>query len=244
MACKTVLLMGKPGSGKTQSGFPLSELSIKGLNPSETFMINIVKKELPLKGADTLYKTAKVENNKIVGNMINTDDPDKIIKSIELIDKQPAIKNILIDDSQFLFGGEFFKRALEKGYDKFNVIGEKGFRLYLWLVNNRANLRDDLYIYILTHSEEYEMPNSGQMVIEPMTIGQMVNNYCKLEGLFSIVLHCVKIRNKTTKEIEYKIKTKPEYEKDATRSPYGMFKDLYIPNDLGAVRDIMTEFYK
>ena len=45
---------------------------------------------------------------------------------------------------------EFFDRADEKGYDKFTDIGK-------WLAataKKPMSLRDDLFIYFLTHSEE------------------------------------------------------------------------------------------
>ena len=51
MASKLIGIVGQTGTGKSTS--------IKHLDPKETYIINVAKKELPFKGADKLYN---VEN--------------------------------------------------------------------------------------------------------------------------------------------------------------------------------------
>lgn len=240
---KAVLYQGKTGTGKSQSYLPCPELNIKGLNPKETFALQCAgTKELPVRGADEMYKEKSKDNP--IPNLLFTSEPEMLIAAIEKINaNMPHIKNIIVDDAQLLFTLETMRRAEEKGYDKWNVIGKKGFSLYLWLLDNKSKLRDDLYVWIITHTDEYEMNTSGMMVIKTKTAGQMVDSMCSIEGLFTTILHGVKKRNKNTKEIEYFIKTKPEYEQDATKTPYGMFKEMFIKNDLGYVREEMDKYY-
>lgn len=79
-----VLILGKSGSGKSTS--------IKGLNPKETVVFNILKKRLPFKGSLSLYN---VENK----NLFNLDEYDKLNSYLQSIDKNaPHIKNIVLDD--------------------------------------------------------------------------------------------------------------------------------------------------
>ena len=51
MSSNAVLVLGKTGSGKSTS--------IENLDPSETFIINVVGKELPFKGGRAKYNSDK-----------------------------------------------------------------------------------------------------------------------------------------------------------------------------------------
>ncbi len=64
------------------------------------------------------------------------------------------------------------------------------------------------------------------------TVGKMVDDYLTLEGLFTVVLYTTVI--KTQDKISYHFVTNNDG-KYPSKSPIGMFKDLYIPNDLGYV---------
>ena len=50
-----VSVMGVSGSGKSSSILPNVQNGIKGLDPNETFIINISGKPLPAKGSNKLY---------------------------------------------------------------------------------------------------------------------------------------------------------------------------------------------
>ena len=51
MASKLIGIVGSTGTGKSTS--------IKHLNPEETYIINVAKKELPFKGSEALYNADK-----------------------------------------------------------------------------------------------------------------------------------------------------------------------------------------
>ena len=61
MASKLVGIVGATGTGKSTS--------IKHLNPEETYIINVAKKELPFKGSEKLYNAEK-KNYKEVDDAI------------------------------------------------------------------------------------------------------------------------------------------------------------------------------
>lgn len=67
----------------------------------------------------------------------------------------------------------------------------------------------------------------------------MVDDYLTLEGLFTVVLYT--IVQKSNEKIEYRFVTNYDGKYPA-KSPVGMFKDLYILNDLGLVADTIHNY--
>jgi ABC-type phosphate/phosphonate transport system ATPase subunit len=101
MSSKLIGVVGPTGTGKSTS--------IKHLNPKETYIINVAKKELPFKGSEKLYNT---ENK----NYAELDDAIDISRRLRAIsDKAPHIKNIVIEDSNYIMGFNMVARATEKG---------------------------------------------------------------------------------------------------------------------------------
>lgn len=90
-------IVGETGSGKTTS--------LRNLNPAETFIINVAGKNLPFKGYKKNYKTLTQDptTKKYEGNLYNTSNVDRVIQTIKLVSlTMPHIKQIIIDDSQYL----------------------------------------------------------------------------------------------------------------------------------------------
>ena len=137
-------IVGESGSGKSSG--------IRKLNPQETFVINVANKPIPIKGSKQLYKPLiqDPETKKFTGNLYNTSNVEQISKIMKLVDKtMPQIKQIIIDDAQYLMAFEAMDRALEKGFDKFSQIAQ-----HFYLVLKEAiNLRDNLKVFVLCHSE-------------------------------------------------------------------------------------------
>ena len=50
------LVLARSGFGKSSSIGEIPELNIKGLNPTETYIISCVNKPLPFRGSATKYK--------------------------------------------------------------------------------------------------------------------------------------------------------------------------------------------
>jgi len=89
-------IVGESGSGKSTS--------LRNLNPKETFIINVAGKNLPIKNFKKNYIQLTInENKEFVGNLYNTSSIDKINQIIKYVSvKMPHIKQIIIDDSQYL----------------------------------------------------------------------------------------------------------------------------------------------
>jgi ABC-type dipeptide/oligopeptide/nickel transport system ATPase component len=212
-----VLVIGESGTGKSTS--------IRNLNSEETFIINILDKPLPFKGYKKNYKKITQES---AGNYFASDDIQKIKKMlIYIAEKMPEIKNVIIDDFQYLMANEFMRRAKDRGFDKFTEIAQNA-----WSAINQAQLlRDDLTVYFLSHSEF-----SADGLYKCKTIGKMLDDKITLEGMFTIVLHT------TVKDGKYKFLTQHDGAHIA-KSPQGMFEDLLIDNDLSYVHKKMNEYF-
>src|SRR5665213_393234 len=99
------LIIGESGTGKSTS--------IRNLNPSETFIINVLNKPLPFKGYKSFY--TKISADAKTGNYYSSDDYQRIEQLIKKVNaERPEIKTLIIDDFQYLMANEFMRRALER----------------------------------------------------------------------------------------------------------------------------------
>lgn len=191
--------------------------SIRNMNPDTTFIFQVIKKPLPFKGG----KFSK-EN----GNIFITDNYDSLINGLKKLDKQSKYTDVIIDDSQYIMANEFMRRAKEKGFEKFTEIGE-----HYWKLLECCNECENLNIFILSHSEETD---HGKTKIK--TIGKLLDDKITIEGMFTIVLRtCVEGGN-------YFFRTKNSGN-DTVKSPFGMFEEELIENDLQLVKNKITAYY-
>jgi len=224
---QSVLVIADSGTGKSTS--------IRKLDPKETFIINIANKPLPFKGWKGNYKNISKDNPK--GNMTSASSAAGIIKAMQHVnDKMPNIKTLVVDDWQYMSSFEYFDRANEKGYDKFTQIAAN----LAQVAKMPKDMREDLTIFFLTHSEDSTDVN-GHRKVKAKTIGKMIDNTLTLEGLFSIVLFG---RVKKDEDgLEYGFDTVNNGE-NTCKSPMGMFEDSFIENDLQLVKDCIAEYEK
>jgi len=222
MASKLVGIVGATGTGKSTS--------IKHLNPEETYIINVAKKELPFKGSEKLYNTEKK-------NYKEVDDANEITRLLRVIsEKAPHVKNIVIEDSNYIMGFNMVAKATEVGYTKFSVMAKDMVDLF----RTARMLRDDITVFYLTHPETVE--DGGEIIgYKIKTAGKLIDNQVLLEGLLTVCLYTNVEENKDG-SASYGFITN-RYRKYPAKSPDGMFEDLKIPNDLQFVADSLTEYY-
>jgi len=222
MSSKLIGIVGETGTGKSTA--------IKHLNPEETYIINVAKKELPFKGSEKLYNT---ENK----NYKEVDDPTEITRLLKtLSEKATHIKNVVIEDSNYLMGFRMVEKATEVGYTKFSVMAKDMVDMF----RTARKLRDDLIIFYITHPETIE--DSGEIIgYKIKTAGKMIDNQVLLEGLLTV---CLYTDVEDTKDgTNYSFLTN-RYRKRPGKSPDGMFDKLKIPNNLQLVKDAIIEYYK
>lgn len=223
MASKLIGIVGPTGTGKSTS--------IKHLDSKETYIINVAKKELPFKGAEKLYNA---ENK----NYKEVDDAIEITRLLRVIsEKAPHIKNVIIEDSNYIMGFNIVSKADQVGYSKFSLMAKDIVELF----REARRLRDDLKIFYFTHPETIE--DGGEIVgYKIKTAGKLIDNQIVLEGLFTICLYTHVDENKDG-TIQYNFVTN-RFKKYPAKSPDGMFSEIKIPNNLQNVVNTIDEYYK
>ena len=222
MSSKLIAVVGATGSGKSTS--------IKSLDPKETYIINVARKELPFKGANRLYNA---ENK----NYLEVDDALSIVKALQSISERGThIKQVILDDSNYIMGFSWVKKATETGFTKFSIMAKD----MVTLLTDARKLRDDLKIFYFSHPEE--VMDDGAIVSYKMkTAGKLLDNQIVLEGLFTIALYTHVDEDKNG-DATYEFVTN-RWKKYPAKSPAGMFNATRIPNDLKDVCDRINEYY-
>ena len=222
MASKLIGIVGATGTGKSTS--------VKHLDPKETYIINVAKKELPFKGAEKLYN-AEAKNYKEV------DDANEITRLLKTIsDKAPHIKNIIIEDSNYIMGFNMLARATEVGFTKFTIMAKDMVELF----REARRLRDDLKVFYFTHPETIE--DGGEIVgYKIKTAGKLIDNQIVLEGLLTVCLY-THVEESKDGTATYNFVTN-RFKKYPAKSPDGMFADIRIPNNLQQVVNSIDEYY-
>lgn len=195
-----VLVLGKPGTGKSYS--------MKSFSPDEVKILSVTKPILPFRGKYEVVRTPSGRD--IIREMKNT-----------------SKKNIVVDDFQYILGLPMMHRVSEKGWDKFNEIQQP----YADVLETVPDLPDDVIVYFTSHTDT---DNDGNTKIK--TIGNALDKYIAVEGLFMIVLGTVVVND------NYYFATQNSGN-DTLKSPDGMFPSKWIPNDLKYVEEKIRNYY-
>ena len=196
--------------GESGSG---KSASLRNFSPNEISVFNVTSKPLPFKQGKT--KLPKIDNATYADIANALANPNK--------------RAYVIDDAGYLLSFEMFKRANETGYSKFTDMAKNFFDM-LDFINTK--LPNDIIVYITMHTED----DSEMHRVKVKTIGKMLDQNLKIEGLFSIVLRAVQT------EDGYKFVTRDDMVSTA-KSPIGMWEEDMIDNDLKAVDTTIREYY-
>lgn len=221
-------IVGQSGSGKSTS--------IRTLNPEETFIINTIGKPLPFPGSKKKYTKLRKEGTAWAGNLYVSKDPNKIMELLKIINVQMKhIKNIVVEDANYIMSCEAMDRSDEKSYDKFTQMAKH----YYDIIMYASSMRDDLKVFMLSHIE-----NAGD-VINPQwkvkTLGKMLDSTLNVDGCFTYMLY-TELREGDDGGMTRVFRTNTIDGSDTCKSPMGVFKELYIPNDLQMVVDAINKY--
>lgn len=220
-------IAGGSGSGKTTS--------LKDLNPKETFVVSITGKNLPFAGFKKNYTRLRKEENEYVGNFYVSKKVEEIQKVFKLIStKMPHIKQIIIDDANYLMSFEVMDRAEEKGWDKNVQIAKH----YYEMLNSALELRDDLKVVVISHIDNLGDAINPQWKMK--TAGKMLDNQLNVDGLFTYLLYTNVSTDGETPS--YRFRTNTIDGTDTCKTPLGCFKELFIPNNLQLVLDTIDKY--
>ena len=205
-----VLIMGRSGSGKSAS--------LRNVNET-MFVINVTNKPLPFKNNDNL-------------KIMNCDEYLKIKSSLKAA-YEKGIKVSVVDDAGYLMTSKFMAGHRQaKGNSQFDLYNEIADNFYSLIKFISEELPDDAIVYVVMHEEKNDMGES-----RPKTIGKLLDDKVCIEGMFTIVLHAMKLDGK------YVFATNTDG-LDVTKSPIGMFEETYIDNDIQLVTEKIRNYYK
>jgi hypothetical protein len=220
------IILGKSGTGKSTS--------VKGLNPKETIVINVLGKRLPFKGSAGMY-------NKENKNLFNIDDYQQLVQMLAMINTScPHVKNIILDDAIYILRKEYFKRAKEAGYGKYTELAMH----FQQVINACEKLRDDVNVFFLLHSEDVQSDKTT-VGYKVSTIGQLLDNQYNPVEVVPMVLYSTVLYDDKG-QARYGFYTHRFMQgtiEIPAKSPDGMFEEDFIPNDLGYVVDKINEYY-
>ena len=232
-----ILVLAKSGFGKTTSIGKNGALGIQGLEPKETYIISLTSKPLPFPKSNTLFPVSPKGQPPKTGNRKIVNDGFIVPKLIEFItENRTDIKNIVIDDANYAMQDYYMKNVSKKGYDKFEKVGVMMNQIF------EASEAFEGNIIMLAHYEEYRESTSDEISYKMKTVGAMVDKYLTPEGKFDIVLFGSQYFDEKSKEVQKKFITNFDG-KFPAKSPYGMFEELEVKNDLGLVMNKVNEYY-
>jgi hypothetical protein len=223
-----IAIAGGSGSGKTTS--------LRNLNPTETFIVSITGKPLPFKGFKKNYTPLRKESNGSIGNFYKSKNADDVVKIFKLVSMtMPNIKQIIIDDSNYLMSFEVMERANEKGWDKSTQIAKH----YYDMLDAALNLREDLKVVILSHIENLGDTLNPQWKLK--TAGKMLDTQLNVDGLFTYILYTNIVAGEDGKP-SYNFRTNTLDGSDTCKTPMGCFEEMYIDNDLQLVLNKIDKY--
>ena len=221
---KTILVIGKTGTGKTSS--------IRTLDPKETVILRVINRTLPFKFTGKYGKEQK--------NMFLTPGYDDVLKALAWANKQEHVKNIVITDGTYIIRQEYFKTANQKNYEKYTA-----FAMHMQqILKAIQDLRDDIKVFMEYHVES-TMTDAGATEYKPSTVGKLLDNQYNILENVDIVLFASPVYE--DKEIHYGFYTNRTLDRVGAeipaKSPMGMFDETFIPNDLAFVAKKIDEYY-
>ena len=221
-----VIVMGASGTGKSTS--------IKGLNPAETVVFNILGKKLPFKGSAKAY-------NKEAKNMFQVEDYSSLNQFLVGIDKNAVhVKNIIIDDGIYIMRKEYFKRAKESGFGKYTELAQH----FQSIIQTCETLREDLNVFFMLHCEE--VVSDGTIIgYQLATVGKLLlSQYNPVECVPMVLFAAIQYDDKGNASYGFFThRCKNNGVEIPAKTPDGLFEQDFIPNDLGVVVKAMDEYY-
>lgn len=220
------MILGPSGTGKSSS--------IKGLDPKETVVLNVLRKRLPFKGSNGIYNT---ENK----NLFPVDDYSQVVNLLGNIDKNALhVKNVILEDMTYIMRKEFFKRAKETGYGKFTEIAQH----FQQVISTCESMRDDINVFFILHSEAIQSDKTT-VGYKVSTVGAMIDSqYNPVEVVPMVLYSAIKYDEKGNASYGFYTHRCMEGTVEIpAKSPADMFEEDFIPNDLGLVVKAMNEYY-
>lgn len=222
-----ILVLGESGTGKT--------FSLRNIDPSNTFYINVDRKSMPFKGWKSKFHVVRDEGGRqdpYKTNYMMSSDPEKIWKALKFIHNERSdIKLVIVDTLTLMMTDMFMSQINIKGFEKFSNQANTTYQI----VKMVDNLRDDLTVVFMAHieTEDYEtkffVPG-----------GKLLKEKVKMESNFTTVLQ-TKVEYSDHGANNYYFMTENNGS-NTVKSPKGMFPGKMVENDLAKVIEHVKAF--
>lgn len=210
-----ILAIGESGVGKSAA--------MENLDPATTVIITPNNKQLPFPGAAAKYSKAR-------NNLFLLQTFKAVGETIDLINKAPNIKTLILEDFTHYMSKDVMDRAADKGYEKWTELAVKIYNQMILKITTQ--LRPDLDAILIAHVSTTS-DAAGNMEIGLQTAGKLLDNSIKIPSYFTYVFHGV--INFEGDEPRYWFQTNRDNVRLA-KTPKQCFP-LYIPNDYKAILD-------
>lgn len=216
---KVIGVMGESGSGKTTA--------MRNLDPKITFYIDADKKGLNWKGWKDQYNGQKK-------NYIRSDDFMKVDNTLSCIDKNKEyshIKYVVIDTLNGMMVAEEMRILAMQSGDKrsaWSDLAQNGWAL----INKALEMREDLTVIILCHSETISDDN-GIIRTRIKTNGRKLEKLV-LESKMTTVIWAIR------QDGNYKFILSADG--STCKVPLGAFEDAETDNDIVKVIDALKDY--
>lgn len=222
---RPIALAGFTGCGKSSS--------LKYLDPTSTFIVSCTPKQLTFPGFRKNYKKLTKTGDGYTGNWYHSTKFDQISKILDIVNKMPEIKVLVLDDINYLLTYDTFDKASEKGYDKFTNLAKS----YFDLIHKAETLRDDLTVVFVSHLE-----NTGtemDPIYRLFTTGKMLSSKGSLDGLFNYIIYAVKLIDGEDVSYKFQVHSKGQ---DSCKTPEGCFEEDYIDPNMQIVLEAIDKY--
>lgn len=201
-----------------------------------TLLVVLLTKPLPFRAWKKKYTPLEIKDGKIVGgNYYVSSKWDQIIKILAIVNsKMPHIKQVVVDDFQYVLSYEFVDRATEVGYGKFSELAQHAMEILRYA----EKMRDDCKMIFLTHSENVGDAMNPKYVIK--TVGKLLAEKVTLEGLFTYIFF-TRVSEGDDGRMQYKLLTNSDGTCVA-KSSLGMFEEMEIDNDLQMIIETIDKY--
>ena len=219
MPAKLILLQGESSTGKSTS--------LETMPPEETYIISPNGKDLPFKGGAKKYN--KEQGNKLTTTQLTA--IPKVLKTLSDDEKYGHVKYVIIEDFTHFFNARLIDKAFiakKAGGEAFAKWQELGADISRVISGVIEEMRDDMYVIIIAHTELNEV---GEWVLQ--TPGKMLDKSINVVSYFTYVFHTDLTEN-ADGSMDYTFLTNRASNKQA-KTPRGMFAKTRVPNDLFAV---------
>ena len=209
---EAILVMGKSGTGKSSA--------LRTLPPQQTIVLKPNAKSLPFPGSEKNYVKGR--------NLFIKENLDDIYPALkEISDKAPKIHYVVLEDFTHTFSARIFSPqflARNTGGEAFQRWNDFGASVFGAIFAHIQDLRDDLYIIVIHHTEVKEDGSIGFK-----SAGKLLDNTIDFPSYFTYIFHSLVL----TKDegVQYVFQTNLDGIRHA-KTPYGVFDKLYVRNDM------------